>query len=1000
MSEKAQPAAPAPVAPRPPAAIFVNYRRDDCGHAAQHLAEDLQRRFGTDQVFFDRRSIEPGATWPDDIRTALQSARVVVACIGERWHLQQNQKTGQNRLDEPGDWVRAELQAAAPPPLGRVVPVLFGDNPEWPREAIALRQDLVYLNSCQAITLRGGHERDHGLAELVAAIEQRGVPQLAAALQQPLRPEDLLARYRQAIATAHSKLIPFHPELQEQLMAEVCVDVELALHHGEHEPAGDPARASRSAALAVRSEGQFGGRHRSSLRQALLGEERDESSASPASSAATKPVRLLVLGEPGAGKSTLARNLVRTLANEAAPRWLPVFVPLGQLRTRELDPFVFAAQAALPHDGPAAGDLARLLRERAARGEVVLLFDGLDEADPKLVDGWLASIQALATSTRCPIALLARPIAAEGRRFGAEFAVATVQPLQDNERERLIRRLLSPAAADVLLAEVARSESLAGLCRNPLLLTLASIVAKEALVEQRAIPTKRRELYEQAIRLLLRRGHGLAHVSVLDPTVAMRWLQHLSLQLHEQGGELWTRDQVDQAIWKVRRADEDLDFQLKSTWATNDAFLQDVGTNAGVLGPHDGPDAWRYLHRSLREWLVAARLAGGGAALWQPRIETWKQEVEKQRDKEGARERWGEVFAMLCGMVGEPLLVLKAVRAASAELARRALRSVEPLPVAAGLGFALEDPEVDGDLLLRLVRNWGLAPGDVETGLLATVTPDTAVDRLGSIVYVLDAIGRKPQRVAFFQQAGRPVERAPQLKMVAVPAGSFCMGSPPEDAGRREDEGPQRQVEVPAFLLAATTVTVADYRRFDPEHAAKAGGNKPVVRVSWWEAYVYCWWFDERGRLPTEAEWEYACRAGTKTAYSFGDEPEGLVDHGWFFRNSGKKLLPPKTEWDGGMALGEWGCRERPVGQKAPNPWGLYDMHGNVWEWCEDWRGAYEKAPNDGGAQQEDPGSGQRVLRGGSWYGFAWDCRSAYRGGRRPGLCHDLVGFRPASSPL
>ncbi|MCU0866304.1 MAG: SUMF1/EgtB/PvdO family nonheme iron enzyme [Planctomycetes bacterium] len=983
MQEKAQPTA----SPRQQPAIFVNYRRDDCGAAAQHLAEDLQRKFGTDQVFFDRRSIEPGATWPEEIRAALAAACVVVVCIGPRWHLQQNTRTGQNRLDEPGDWVREELRAAAPPPSpvpptqppapGRVLPVLLDDCSHLPDEAITLREDIRYLNQCQAIPLRSGNERDGGLSVLVAAIKQRGVPELAAALQRPMPAADLLARYRQAMVAAHGKLIPFHPDLQERLLAEVCVEVELCWDHGEHESASGRSRAA-DGGRGQRAGGRTG---QGTLREALLEPDPEDADA-----AAGKPIRLLVLGEPGAGKSTLARNLVRTLAAEPEPVWLPVFVPLGQLRERELDPFAFAAHAALPHDAPAAADLARLLRERAGQGEVVFLFDGLDEADPKLVDGWLASIGALAASLPCPIALLARPIATEGRRLGTEFVVGRVQPLSATERERLIRCLLSPGGANELLDEVARSASLAGLCCNPLLLTLAAIVAEEAMVERRPIPTRRRELYEQAIRLLLRRGYGLASVSVLDPTVAMRWLQRLSLQLHEGGGELWTREQVDAAIWKVRRGSEDLDFQLKSTWATNDAFLQDVGTNAGVLGPHDGLDAWRYLHRSLREWLVAACLADGGAAEWQVRIEAWKQEVAKQRDKEGARERWGEVFAMLCGMVRAPLEVLAAVRAASPELARRALLSVEPLPVGVGLGFALEDPHVDGDLLLRLVRNWGLAATDVETVLLAKVAPDTAVERLGAILYVLDAIGKKPQRPAFFAKAGRPVERAPRVAMVEVPAGSFWMGSPPDEAERNDSEGPQRRVRVPAFSLGATAVTVPDYRCFDPQGTRRGSQGDPVVMVSWWEAYVYCWWLGEAVRLPTEAEWEYACRAGTTTPFSFGLNitPELVNYDGNYPYADGKK--------------GEDRNRSVTVGTLPSNAWGLHEMHGNVLEWCEDWFGDYEKAPTDAAAQQTDHGSGRRVLRGGSWQSTAGRCRSAYRGGRPPGDRRASVGFRPASS--
>jgi formylglycine-generating enzyme required for sulfatase activity len=130
-------------------------------------------------------------------------------------------------------------------------------------------------------------------------------------------------------------------------------------------------------------------------------------------------------------------------------------------------------------------------------------------------------------------------------------------------------------------------------------------------------------------------------------------------------------------------------------------------------------------------------------------------------------------------------------------------------------------------------------------------------------------------------------------------------------------------------------------------------------------------------RLPTEAEWEYACRAGTDTAYSFGDDPADLGAHGWFYDNA-----------EG---------RTHPAGQKKPNPWGLHDLHGNVWEWCADvWHDDYKGAPKDGSAWMDGGEQALRVLRGGGWFDLARSARSAYRGRNgTTGWFHN-IGFRLA----
>ena len=253
-------------------------------------------------------------------------------------------------------------------------------------------------------------------------------------------------------------------------------------------------------------------------------------------------------------------------------------------------------------------------------------------------------------------------------------------------------------------------------------------------------------------------------------------------------------------------------------------------------------------------------------------------------------------------------------------------------------------------------------------------------------------------------------DNPPGYELVWVPPGTFDMGSPPGEPGRWNDEGPVHTVTFESgFYLGKCPVTNEQYAKFlranpsarKPEYWTDERFNhaqQPVVGVSWEEAQQFCEWAGLL--LPSEAQWEYACRAGMTTVQNFGDDASKLVDHGWYFVNSGKQVLPTDTEWDSSQVMGEWGCRSRPVGKKKSNPWDLYDMHGNVWEWCQDhWHGSYHGAPSDGRAWCDKRArTGDRVLRGGSWFGSAGRCRSASRYFWPPGDRFDDVGFRSARS--
>lgn len=233
------------------------------------------------------------------------------------------------------------------------------------------------------------------------------------------------------------------------------------------------------------------------------------------------------------------------------------------------------------------------------------------------------------------------------------------------------------------------------------------------------------------------------------------------------------------------------------------------------------------------------------------------------------------------------------------------------------------------------------------------------------------------------------------IEMIAIPGGLFEMGS----KGAAADETPVHKVSVSPFWMDRYEVVQEEFKKYqlpDPSHFK--GTKQPLDQINWTDAAMYCnersraeglkpcydektWLCDftaDGYRLPTEAEWEYACRAGSNTQYGFGSSPGSLKDYAWYTENAS--------------------ATTHPIGQKKPNAWGLYDMHGNVAEWCNDHyaEGYYQQSPDK---DPRGPAEGkERALRGGAWNSSADSCRSAYRTSDPSTddtcLANDAIGFR------
>ncbi|MGA7496744.1 MAG: SUMF1/EgtB/PvdO family nonheme iron enzyme [Isosphaeraceae bacterium] len=322
------------------------------------------------------------------------------------------------------------------------------------------------------------------------------------------------------------------------------------------------------------------------------------------------------------------------------------------------------------------------------------------------------------------------------------------------------------------------------------------------------------------------------------------------------------------------------------------------------------------------------------------------------------------------------------------------------------------------------------------------ITWSALVDRVQNRVAELNPLQEPIQagvmpRLVLGRRRGSPslITNSLGMNFTLIKAGEFLMGSPDTDKDAEDDEKPQHRVRITRpFYLGVHEVTRGQFRRFvddsgyqtDAEKDGKGGfgwneaANKfeqaprytwreagfeqtdlhPVVNVSWNDAVAFAEWLGRKEgktyRLPTEAQWEYACRAGTTTRYFCGDDAEALAEVGNIADATAREKYP---DWNYAIASRDGFVYTSPIGRYRPNAWGLHDMHGNVWEWCWDWYGKdFYKA-----SRVDDPAgpleAADRVIRGGSWNSIPRRCRSAFRNWGTPGYRISFLGFRLALAP-
>jgi formylglycine-generating enzyme required for sulfatase activity len=706
---------------------------------------------------------------------------------------------------------------------------------------------------------------------------------------------------------------------------------------------------------------------------------------------------LIILGDPGSGKTTHLLRLLLWCIREgheqvALPsEMVPVFLPLRNLTdlSQGLDRFI-EDELARPHFSTADGFGRRLLD----RGNLLFLLDGLDEIADEAqrieVSKWIGS--AVRTHGDCRLVVTCRyagytPDAA----LNEHFLETHIRPMTAGQADNFVRnwyriverglttdpeqaRIMATERADDLIQCLRtpdfRARRVFELTRNPLLLTNICLVHRH----RNRLPQKRARLYEDCIDVLLEHWREAKKLELgIDARSGRRVLQPVAAWLHGREGR--TRATAEELAPVIEPALDAIEWK---SGANN--FLERIRNDCGLLTGLDHKH-FGFMHLGFQEYLAAREIRS--RAFDQP-------EVLSELASHFGESWWQEVGLLLLSLE-DPSLFVAYMR----EVVKLPNFAEHPSLVEACLDDAAEVSS------LPFVELLEQTPGRRREFWKRQLLALSILERIDpqSLEKMAETLRSHPSAEIRNRFISREDEKIREIleaerggyELVPIPGGTFMMGSPESENGRYSWEGPQHEVTISPFAIGRYPVTNEEYAVFlkanpgieEPEYWGDRNYNQarqPVVGVSWEDARQYADWAGLR--LPTEAEWEYACRAGADSAFNDGSDctkPDGkdpaLDKLGWYDENSGDTL--------------------RPVGEKESNSWGLYDMHGNVWEWCLDGLRGYTAEP------QQDPcgpdESARRVVRGGSFLHNARNCRSACRNAFEPGYRYQILGFRLAA---
>lgn len=726
--------------------------------------------------------------------------------------------------------------------------------------------------------------------------------------------------------------------------------------------------------------------------------------------------RWVIRGQPGSGKTTVMRRLAHQLAADRLkghPGYFPVFLQIRDVvESKSSIPELIAERLRLANGSASipASLITTLLENVENEGSLVYFLDSLDEVPKDLRPLAARRLRDEAQShPKAGYVVTSRIV--DYTSPSSDFREVDLCGLERPQQEKLLGKWLvddqkkpDHERIAATLDGLQKSPRMAEMAASPLLLTLIAVVAREG----EFTATRRSELFDQIFDALMNRAHN---ADGRDETIDSRPLVRRALAeiayLFTEKDILGKRcDDIARLFTKeIRLREVAEELKSASIWKGDYArMLKDVAHFTGILGPHDSSGAsgqnrcdWKFWHRGFQEALTAESL---GFEIEEKRIDI-AAVTTRLLAAEGDLDRWAEPLALLCGHIpGADAAVIDLFRR-DKNLGLRVLGTAEglsPDSVREILRLETDDLEERRRIILEIPSTVG---GDAAVRLLERVARESKVredlwfvdEALLALIKATENSAPDVQRMAatarrrLFDRLPRPKKEwfgkiptfaGPKNYWALIPAGTFMMGSATTEVDRHDNEGPQHRVTLSRpFFLGIVPITVGIYRKFDPDFEVGSDENEPVTRVSWYAANAFGRWLGQvypGATLPTEAQWEYACRGGTTTRFWSGDDDRDLDRVGWFSGNSGG--------------------RRHPVAGKPANPFGLFDMHGNVWEWCSDFWGPY---PSEESVDSNGSATGElRVMRGGSAWSDARRARSACRSGGGPANRSVSLGFRVA----